>query len=77
MSITDTERAWIEELVENVSRRTADATVDRVLVTHVSSCPHGKRLARYAAIGTGVAISAGALGSGVWQFIVAALKGLV
>jgi hypothetical protein len=74
VSLTETEREWVQELVINVANETAERVVSRILDDHVASCPHGSKLTRYAFLGMGLAIGAGAMGSGVCQVALAILK---
>lgn len=56
MALTDIEKRWLEELVENTAVRTADNAIDRLLKMHVATCVHGRRLSRISWLSVGIGI---------------------
>jgi hypothetical protein len=79
--LTEIEREWIKELVANVSDATAERIVERVMerviVSHVASCPYGKKLLKYTFIGIGLAIGAGAAGSSLLTVLLKIVGGAI
>jgi len=59
VALTDIEKEWVTELVENTATKVADVTTARILELHVATCPYGKRLARFTWIAIGVGIGSG------------------
>lgn len=63
MALTEVEREYIKEVAANISAEVAEHVIEKVLIWHTQSCPHGKNLfaSKWALIGGCISM---ALGSG-------------
>ena len=76
MALTQTEKEWLDEKIENASITAAERIIEKVMIAHVQSCPHGQKLTRMifliAGISAGSGIAGGSLGFGLLRLILSA-----
>lgn len=60
MSLSEQDRDWVKAM----GHETARAIIKEVIVEHISTCPHGKRLSAGKNMVLGVCLGAGIFGGG-------------
>lgn len=77
MSLSEIDRELIETRAELIAAKVAEGIVERVIRTHIETCPHGQGFkllrAKFIGICIGSGVAAGSAGAGVMALLGKAL----
>ena len=65
MALTTADREYIKEVSENIAAAVAERVIEKVLIWHTSSCPHGRAIfaSKWTVIGGCVVFAVGQVGA--------------
>jgi len=65
MALTSTDMAYIKEVSENIASEVSERIIEKVLIWHTRSCPHGRAIfaSKWAVIGGCVSLVLGQVGA--------------